>query len=125
MERKKLEGSRQIMTKGGVSCLRVMLGLQLSFINANQFLSFSRFLSKTVIGNAIEPCRKAGLTAKAAKVLVGSQERFLGKIIRKGDVAPDKLAEHASNTRLMVSHQLGKSVVVVIDKNTSDEVCIR
>jgi hypothetical protein len=125
MERKKLEGSRQIMTKGGVSCLWVMLGFQLSFINANEFLSFARFLSKTVVSDPVKPCRKAGLAAEAAKVLVGAQECLLGKIICQGDVAPDKLTEHASHTRLMISHQLAKSVMVVINKYTSDKVCIR
>src|SRR6201987_1563083 len=125
MERKELEGARQIVAQGGVSCLWVMLGLQLSFINANQFLSFSCFLSKTIVGNAVEPGGKSGLATEAAKVLVSAQKCFLSKVIRKEDIAPNKLAEHASHTRLVIPHQLGKSVVVVIDKNTSDEVCIR
>ena len=36
----------------------------------------------------------------------------------------DKLAEQTPNARLVVAHQLGERVVVILEKNAGDEVCI-
>src|SRR5438874_8139662 len=101
-----------------------MLGLQLSFIDANELFSFAGFFPETVVSDPVEPGRKARLTAKAAEIFVGAQERLLSEIVRQRNIAPDKLAEKTSHARLMVSHQLRKGVVVVIEKNAGDEVCI-
>jgi len=125
MQRKQLERPRQVMAKPGIGCLRIMLGFQLSFINANEFLSFSCLLTETVVGNPVKPSRKTRLPAEASEVLINTQKCLLRQIVRQRDIAANELAEHASNARLMVSHQLGKSVVVIVDKNASDEVCIR
>jgi hypothetical protein len=101
-----------------------MLALQLSFIDANQFLSFAGFLTKTIVGNAIEPGRKPGLPTEATEVLVSTHKCLLRKIVCEGDICANQLAKQTSNTRLMISHQLRKSVVVVIEKNASNEVGI-
>src|SRR5436190_12464973 len=124
MQRKQLERSCQVMAEPRIGCLRIMLGFQLSFINANEFLSFSSFLTETVVGNPVKPGRKTRLSAEASEVLINTQKCLLRKIVRKREIAPNELAEHPSHTRLVISHQLGKSVVVIIDKNASDEVCI-
>ena len=57
-------------------------------------------------------------------MLVSAQEGFLGKIVRERNVGADELTEQTSHARLMISHQLRKGVVVIIDKNASDKVCI-
>ena len=124
MDGKQFESAREIMAKSGIDGLRIVFGLQLSFIDANELLSFPRFLPETVVGNPVKPGRKPRLPAEASEVLINTQKCLLRKIVRKREIAPNELAEHPSHTRLVISHQLGKSVVVIIDKNASDEVCI-
>lgn len=124
MERKQLEGVREIVAQGGICGLRIMLGLQLSFINANKLFSFAGLFPETVVSDPVKPGRKTRFPAKAAEVLVSAQKRFLGQIVRERNIGADELAEQTTDARLMISHQLGKGVVVVIEKNASDEVCI-
>ncbi len=112
------------MSKSGIDRLRILFGFQLSFIDANKLLSCAGLFAKTIIGDSIKPGREAGLSAKAAEVFVGAQKRFLREIVRERNIGADQLAEQTSHARLMIPHQLGEGMVVVIDKNTSDEVCI-
>jgi hypothetical protein len=119
-----LEGLGKIMAQSGVGRLRIMLGLQLSFINANELFSFAGFLPETVVSDPVEPGRKARFPAKAAKVFVGAQEGFLREIVRERDIGADELAEQTAHARLMISHQLREGVVIIIEKNAGDEVCI-
>ena len=114
----------QIMPQSWVGCLRILFGFQSSFINANQLLPFSSVFSETVVGDPIKPSRKTGFPAKAAQVLVGTEESFLSQIVRERNIRANELAEQTANTRLMIPDQLGKGVMVIIDKNTCDEVCI-
>src|ERR1700694_5746892 len=101
-----------------------MLGLQLSFINANELFSFAGFFAETVVSDPVEPGRKARFPAKAAEVFISSQKGLLREIVRERDIGPDELAEQTSHARLMVPHQLRKGVVIIIEKNPGDEVCI-
>jgi hypothetical protein len=115
---------REIMAKSRVGGLWIMLGLKLSFIDANELFSFAGFFTETVVGDPVEPGRKARFPAKAAKVPVGAQESFLRQIVRQRNIGADELAEQASHARLMIPHQLREGVVVIIEKNAGDEVCI-
>ena len=124
MEGKHLESAREIMAERGIDGLRVMFGFQLSFIDANQFFSFSRFLAETVVGNPVKPGRKTGFAAEAAQVSVGAQKSFLRKIVCERDIRADEIAKEPSHSRLMIPDQLRKGVVVVINKNARNEVCI-
>jgi hypothetical protein len=124
MSGKQLESAGKIMAESGIDGLRIVFGFQLSFIDANQFLSFPRFFPETIVGNPIKPRRKTGFSAKAAEVLVGSQKRFLREIVRERNIGPDQLAEQTSHARLMIPDQFRESVVVVINKNAGNEVCI-
>ena len=119
-----MKGLREIMSESGIDGLRIVFRFQLSFIDANQLLSFPRFFPETIVGNSIKPGRKTGFAPEAAKVFVGPQKRFLRQIVRERNIGADQLAEHTSHTRLMIPDQLGKGVVVVIDKNACNEVCI-
>ena len=124
MDGKQLESAREIMAKSGIDGLRIVFRLELSFIDANEFLSFPRFLPETVIGDPVKPGRKTRFATEALKVFVSAQKSFLGQIVREGDVGPDQIAEQTSNGRLVIADQLRKSVVVVINKDSRNEVCI-
>jgi len=119
-----LESVSEIMSERGIDDLRIVFGLQLSFIDANQLLSFAGLLAETVVSDPIQPGRKSSFAAEAAEILVRPQKGFLRQIVRERNIGPDQLPKQTSDARLMISHQLCKSMVVVIDKNTSDEVCI-
>ena len=88
----------------------------------------SSFLLRPLRGSScrrsVKPGRKTGLAAKAPEIFVSAQKGFLREIVRERNIGADQLAEQTSHARLMISHQLGEGMVVVIDKNTSDEVCI-
>ena len=119
-----MESVGEIVAQSGVGRLWIMLSLQLSFINANELFSFAGFFTETIVGDPVEPGRKARFPTKAAEVFVGAQKRLLREIIRERDIGANELAEQTSHARLMIPHQLRKSVVVVIEKNAGDEVCI-
>ena len=119
-----MEGVREIVAQSRVGGLRVMLGLQLSFINANELFSFAGFFTETIVSDPVKPGRKPRLTAKAAEVFVCAQKRFLRQIVGERDIGADELAEQTSDARLMISHQLREGMVVIIEKNAGDEVCI-
>jgi hypothetical protein len=121
---KQLESVSEIMTESGIDGLWVVFGLQLSFIDANQFLSFPGLFAETIVGNPIKPGRKPGLAPEAAEIFVSAQKGFLGEIVRERNIGPDQLPEQTSHARLMIPHQLSEGMMVIIDKNTSDEVCI-
>ena len=124
MDGKQLKGLREIMSESGIDGLRIVFRFQLSFIDANEFLSFPGFLPETIVGDPIKPGRKTRFAAKAAKIFVSAQESFLGQIVRERDVGSDQIAEETSDGRLMIPDQLRKSVVVVINKDARNEVCI-
>ena len=124
MDGKQLESAREIMAESGIDGLRILFGFQLSFIDANQFLSFPRFLPVTIVGDPVEPGRKTRFAAEAAEVFVGPQKRLLREVVRGRNIGADQLAEQTSHTRLVIPNQLRKSVMVIIDKNACDEVCI-
>ena len=119
-----MESAREIMAESGIDGLRIVFRFQLSFIDANQLLSFPRFFPETIVGDPIKPGRKTRFAAEAAEVLVGSQKRFLREIVRERNIGADQLAEQASHSRLMIPDQLRKGVMIVIDKNAGNEVCI-
>jgi hypothetical protein len=124
VHREQLESVREIVAQSGVGRLRIMLGFQLSFINANELFSFAGFLAETIVGDPVEPGGKTRFPAKAAEVFVSAQKRLLREIVRQRNIGADELAKQTSDAGLMISHQLRKGVVIVIEKNAGDEVCI-
>lgn len=114
----------QIVAKSGIGGLRIMFSLQLSFIDANELLSFAGLFAETIVGDPVKPRRKTRFSAEAAEIPIGAQKGFLRQVVRERDIGADKLAQQASHARLMISHQFRKGVVVVIEKNAGDEVCI-
>ena len=112
------------MTKSGIDGLRIVFRLQLSFIDANEFLSFPRFFPETIVGDSVKPGGETRFAPEAAEVLVSLEKRFLGEVVRERDIGADQLAEQTSHTRLMIPNQFRESVVVVINKDARNEVCI-
>jgi hypothetical protein len=119
-----LESASEIMAESGIDGLRIVFRFQLSFIDANQLLSFPRFFPVTIIGDPIQPGRKTRFAAEASEVFVGAQKRFLREIVRERNIGADQLAEQTSHSRLMIPDQLRKGVMIVVDKNAGNEVCI-
>ena len=124
VDRKRFESASEIMSESGIDGLRIVFGFQLSFIDANELLSFSRFFPETIVGDPVKPGRKSRFTAEAAQVFVGFKKSFLRQIIGERDIGPDQIAKQTSHTRLVIPDQLRKSVVVVINKNACNEVSI-
>ena len=121
---KQFESAGEIMSESGIDGLRIVFGFQLSFVDANKFLSFPRFFPETIVGDPVKPGRKSRFTAEAAQVFVGFKKRFLRQIIGERDIGPDQIAKQTSHTRLMIADQLREGVMVVINKNACNEVSI-
>jgi hypothetical protein len=119
-----LERVREIVAQSGIGCLRIMLTFQLSFIDANELFSLPGFLAETIVGDPVEPGGKTRFPPKAAEIFVGAQKRLLREIVRERNIGADELAKQTSDAGLMISHQLRKGVVIIIEKNAGDEVCI-
>ena len=124
MNGKQFESACKIMAKSGINGLGIVFCLELSFVDANEFLSFPRFFPETVVSDPIKPGRKTRFAAEAPQVFVGAQKSFLGQVVREGDVGSDQIAEQTPDSGLVIPDQLRKSVVVVINKDAGNEVCI-
>src|SRR3954463_16426275 len=112
------------MSESGIDGLWIVFGLQLSFIDANEFLSFPRFFPETVVGDPVKPGGKTRFATEAAQVLVSPEKSFLSQVVRERDIRPDQIPEQTSHGRLMIPDQLSKGMMVVINKNARNEVCI-
>ena len=121
---KQLESAREIMSQSGIDGLRIVFGLQLSFIDANELLSFPRFFPETIVGNPVKPGRETRFATEAAQVFVSLEKCLLREVVRKGNVRPDQVPEQTAHARLMIPDQLRKGVMVVINKDARNEVCI-
>jgi hypothetical protein len=104
--------------------VRVLFGLPLFFIDTHKFFSLASVLAKAVVTDTIKPCRKLRFTAKAPDIFVGADEGLLGKIVGQSDVASGELAQQAPDARLVAADQLAISVLVLVNKNSSNERCI-
>ena len=102
----------------------IVLALQLLFVDPEELFPPPRVFPKTVICNPVKPGGKFCLTAKAADVFISANKCVLGQIVGECEIAAGKLAQQASHARLMPTNQLAKSVLVIIDKNSSNEVRI-
>ena len=124
MHGKQLESAREIMAESGIDGLRIIFRFQPSFIDANQFFSFPRFFPETIVGDPVKPGRKTRFATEAPEIFVSPQKGLLRQIVRERNVGADQLAQQTSDTRLVIPDQLRKGVVVVINKNARNEVCI-
>ena len=114
----------KIVSQTRIGHLGIPLGLKLFLIDSDKFLASPRVFPKTIVSNAIKPRRETGFTPKAADVFVCAQESVLSEVIRERDIGAGKLAQETPHTRLMPSHQFPECVLIVIDKDSCDEVSI-
>ena len=103
------------MAESGIDGLRIVFRFQLSFIDANQLLSFPRFFPETVVGDPIKPGRKFRFAAKTANVFVSAQKSFLREIVCQSKVGAREVPQETAHGRLMIAHQLGKGVMIIIE----------
>jgi hypothetical protein len=101
-----------------------VLRLELFLINSHQFLPTARIFSKTIVGDPVKPRGKARFPAKTTNVLIGAQECLLRQIIRQSDIRSGKLTQQATHRGLMPPNQLTERVLIIIDKDSCDQVCI-
>jgi hypothetical protein len=101
-----------------------VLRLELFLIDSHKFLPATRVFSKTIVGDPVKPRGKARFAAKATNVFIRAQESLLCQIVRQSNVGSSKLTEQTAHGGLMPPNQLTESVLVVIDKNSCDEVRI-
>ncbi len=105
--------------------MRILFRLELRFIDSHQLLPAARVFAKAVVGNAVKPGREPRFAAEAADVFVGLEKRFLRQVIRERRIGPSELPEQTSHRGLMPPHEFGEGVMIVIEKDSGDEVCIR
>jgi Rad3-related DNA helicase len=100
------------------------LHLELFFVDSHKFFPSARIFSKTIVRDPIKPRGKARFTAKTAYVFISAQEGLLRQVVGKSDVGSSKLTEQTAHGGLMPPNELTESVLVVIDKNSCEEICI-
>ena len=123
-QRKLLESVGQILAKTWLRARWRGFGRKLGLIDSNQILATPGIFPKAVIGNSVEPGRKPRFSPKAPQIAICLKKSFLRQIVRERKIGADQLAEQTSDTRLMIADQLRKSVVIIIEENSGDEVCI-
>jgi hypothetical protein len=96
----------------------------LFFVDPDKFFAPPRVLSKAIICDPIKPRGKTRFSAKAADVFVSSQESLLREIVGERNIGSGELAQHTAHTRLMPPNQLPESVLIVVNKNSRNEICI-
>ncbi len=104
--------------------MRIVLALQLLLVDSDELFSPPRVFPKAIICDPVKPGGEARFAAETSDMFVGAQKSFLRQIIGKRNICAGKLAQQTAHARLMPTNQLAKSVLVVIDKNSSNQVRI-
>lgn len=121
MERELLERVHQVMFQSGINGLRVVFCFQSSFIDPDQLFALAGIFAKAVVSDAVEPGGKFRLTPEAGEISIGTNKCFLGQVVGQPEVVARKLAQETSDGRLVISHQLRKSVLIIFNQDTSDK----
>jgi len=122
--RKQTQRVHKIVSQTGIDSVRVLFSLPLLLIHTNQFFPAARVLAKAIVCNSIKPCGKPRFTAKALDVFISPKKSFLCEVIGQSDVCAGELSQKTSNTGLMAAHEFAEGVLIVIGKNSRDEVRI-
>src|ERR1051325_10953449 len=112
------------MFQTGIDTLRILLGLPLLLIHTHQLFASTRVLTKTVVGDSIQPRGKSRFAAKASDVFVSSEKSFLCKIVRQSNVCAGELPQQTAHAGLMPSNEFAEGVLIVIGMNSRNEVRI-
>ena len=114
----------KIVSQTGIDSLGILFCLPLVFIHAHQLLATPRVLAKAIIGDSIKPCGESRFTAKAADVFVGPEKSFLREVVCQSDVCARELPKQTAHARLMPPYEFAERVLIVIGKNSCNEVRI-
>jgi hypothetical protein len=114
----------KIVSQTGIDSLRILFCLPLVFIHAHQFFAAARVLAKTIVCDSIKPGGKSRFTAKAADVFVSTEKSFLCKIVGQSNVCAGELPQQTPHARLMPPYEFAEGVLIVIGKNSCNEVRI-
>ena len=112
------------MSQTGIDSLRILLCLPLFFIHTDQFFPPARVFAKAIVRDSIKPCGKPRFTAKAADVFVSTEKSFLCKIVGQSNVCASELPQQTAHARLMPPYEFAEGVLIVIGKNSRNEVRI-
>ena len=124
VQRKQIKRVHKIVSQTGIDSLRILFGLPLLFIHAHQLLAAARIFAKAIVGDSIKPCGKSCFATKAADVFVGSEKSFLCKVVCQSDVCAGELSQQTAHAGLMPPHEFAERVLIVIGKNSCNEVRI-
>jgi len=104
--------------------LRILFCLPLVFIDAHEFFAPPRIFAEAIVCDSIKPCGKSRFTAKTADVFVRPEKSFLCEIVGQSDVCTGELSQQATHARLMAPHEFAEGVLIIIGKNSRNEVRI-
>ena len=114
----------KIVPQTGIDSVRILFCLPLLLIHAHQLLATPRVLAKAVVRDSIKPCRKSRFTTKATDVFVSPEKSFLREVICQSNVVAGELAQKTAHARLMPPHKFAEGVLIVIGKNSCNQVRI-
>jgi hypothetical protein len=112
------------MSQTSVDSLWIMLRLQLLLIHADKLFAAPCIFAKTIVCDSIKPCGKPRITAKTPDVFVRAKKSFLREIVGQSNICSRELAQQTTHAGLMTAHELAECVLIVVDKNSRDEVRI-
>jgi hypothetical protein len=124
VQRKQIQGMHKIMSQTSVDSLWIMLRLQLLLIHADKLFATACIFTKTIVRDSIKPGGKPCITAKAPDVFVRAKKSFLREIIGQSNICSRELAQQTTHAGLMAAHKLAECVLIVVDKNSCDEIRI-
>jgi len=124
VQRKQIKREHKIVSQTGIDSLWILFCLPLLLIHPNQFLATPSVLPKAIVRDSIEPCGKPRFTSKAADIFVSPEKSFLCEVICQSNVCTGKLPQQTAHARLMPAHEFAEGVLIVIGKNSRNEVRI-
>ena len=120
-----MERVHEILSQGGVNGARILLGFEHGFINPDELFPAPRVFAEAVVGDAVKPRGELRFATEAADVFVRFKEGLLGQVIGERHVGACKVPEQTTYRRLMPPHELRERMLIVMEEDSGDEVCIR
>jgi hypothetical protein len=112
------------VSQSGIDSPRILFCLPLLLIHAHQLFAAARIFAIAIVGDSIKPSGKSGFAAKAADVFVGPEKSFLCEVIGQRDVCASELPQQTAHARLMPPHEFAEGVLIVLGKNSRNQVSI-
>lgn len=120
-----MQSLHKVVSQGRIHGLGIVLGLPFGFVDSHELFPAPRVFAEAVVGDAIEPGGETRFAPEAANMFVSAQKCLLREIVGQRHIGARELAEQTSHGRLMAPDQFREGVVIVIEEDSGDEVCIR